>query len=318
MALLAVLVWPSPVHIQAREPAAVSAAPSPSRYHYRLAGRVRALLLFWMGRDDVGEVTILASRPGGRAQMVELLIGSDPNKAPRRINRWGYIREERGPDATSIVGLMKASDEDSLEEATASVDRAANAGGSLFKAIQSSVTNDEARSAVTLLPLSEDPTFRQLETLLSRLDEAPEPARERHLALPAGTRPGFLLSVAELVREASAAARRQGARVRASDLPTLGYVYNGELYRVHVRRLSTERGPLQKWAEAPPRLRAEFETTRVKNGDQSRFTLVFATEGALADVPLSIVYRPRWWLEVEATLDPDARGASTAFHDGLP
>lgn len=319
LVLVVLSAWLAPA--QAQSPAArvtSAASSSPSRYHYRMAGRVRALLLFWMGKDDVGEVTITVHRPGGDVRMVELLIGTDPAKAPRRINRWGYIREERGPTATAIVGLMKASNEDTLEEATSSVDREAGAGGAVFKAIRASVTPDESRSAVTLLSLSENPTFRDLDLLLAQLEQAPAPPRERVLRLEAQTRSGFLLSVAELVREAISRTRRPGSRVRASDLPTLTYVYHGELYRLRVRKLSTEQGPLEKWAEAPPRLRVEFEATRLKNGNKSNFTLAVATEGEYAGVPLSIVYRPRWWLEAEATLDPAPERALTSNRRGRP
>src|SRR5262245_5961432 len=59
------------------------------RHHYTMNARVRPLL-FWIGRDDVGDA-VVAKRQNGESVGYSLLIGSDPDRAPRRINRWGYI-----------------------------------------------------------------------------------------------------------------------------------------------------------------------------------------------------------------------------------
>lgn len=64
-------------------------APLPivAQHRYRMAAKIRPLL-FWIGRDNVGEAQVVW-HAGGSARGVELLIGSDPDRAPRRINRWG-------------------------------------------------------------------------------------------------------------------------------------------------------------------------------------------------------------------------------------
>ncbi len=270
-------------------------------HHYRMSARIRPLLLFWIGRDDVGGARVAWQRPDAGSLGIELLIGSDPGKAPRHINRWGYLREEAGPDETRLVGLMKASDEDSLEAAEEGVERDAAGDVHVFKAIRATVTPRQSRSVVTLLPVEADPTFRQAGDLLARLAAAPAPASARTLDLPPGTRPGFLLSVAELLHDATAAAA-DGA-VRASDLPALTYVYHGKLYRLHARRVQPERDPKKAGPAGDGALRADFESSRLDGSDRARFALVFGTRGDLAEVPVNIVYRPRWWLEVELTLD---------------
>jgi hypothetical protein len=38
-------------------------------------------------------------------------------------------------------------------------------------------------------------------------------------------------------------------------------------------------------------------------GTTTPFRLIYATDGPLAEVPVRIVYRPRWWFEVELTLE---------------
>ena len=62
-------------------------------HRYRMLGRVRPLL-FWISREDVGGAQV-TWREAADGVGYELLIGSDPERAPRRINRWGYIGEER-------------------------------------------------------------------------------------------------------------------------------------------------------------------------------------------------------------------------------
>src|SRR6266478_2788215 len=60
------------------------------QFEYTMTARLR-LLLFWVGKDDVGGGYIRrATLPRDPASdVIELLIGSDPAKAPRAINRWG-------------------------------------------------------------------------------------------------------------------------------------------------------------------------------------------------------------------------------------
>lgn len=91
--------------------------PIVAEHRYRMAAKIRPLLLFWIGRDNVGEARMVWQHGPDGARGFELLIGSDPARAPRRINRWGYIAEEvRGSDAR-LLGVMKQSNEKSLEEA---------------------------------------------------------------------------------------------------------------------------------------------------------------------------------------------------------
>jgi len=50
-------------------------------------------------------------------------------------------------------------------------------------------------------------------------------------------------------------------------------------------------------------MRARFETGLAGSGDGSRFELVYGTEGSLAEVPIVISYQPKWWLQVELTIE---------------
>ena len=61
-----------------------------AEYDYIMTCRLR-LLFFWVGRDDLGGGYIKTGQAvdDPSLQMIQLLFGSDPAKAPRAINRWG-------------------------------------------------------------------------------------------------------------------------------------------------------------------------------------------------------------------------------------
>src|SRR5262245_61860626 len=73
-------------------PAGAASLPVRIEHRYRMLGKVRPLL-FWISRDDVGGARIRWTGADA-ANGFELLIGSDPARAPRQINKWGYIAEE--------------------------------------------------------------------------------------------------------------------------------------------------------------------------------------------------------------------------------
>ena len=64
----------------------------------------------------------MAQRPG-RHLGYELLVGSDPARTPRHINRWGYLREESGDNGATVFGVMSQSDEQSVEDADKNTSR---------------------------------------------------------------------------------------------------------------------------------------------------------------------------------------------------
>ena len=92
-------------------------------HRYRIAGKVR-MLFFWVGADDVGGARAVW-RGGERDRSIALLIGSDPQRAPRGVNEWGYVLEHAVGDTTTVFGLRTVTDGDSPDEAD---DRRATAG----------------------------------------------------------------------------------------------------------------------------------------------------------------------------------------------
>src|SRR5687767_15597530 len=71
-----------PTHIPGRD------LPVVREHTYRMAGKIR-LVMVWVGRDDVGSGTI-KWRAAGDQTAIELVIGSDPSRAPGQLNKWGY------------------------------------------------------------------------------------------------------------------------------------------------------------------------------------------------------------------------------------
>lgn len=51
-----------------------------------------------------------------------------------------------------------------------------------------------------------------------------------------------------------------------------------------------------------PGVDATFAILNLSTGEITEFVLTAGTAGDLAGVPLRIVYRPHWWLELELTL----------------
>src|ERR1051325_5977296 len=68
-----------------------SVLPIEHEHLYTMSGRVR-MLLIWLGRDNVGS-GMIRWRAAGKDSAYELLIGSDPLRAPGRLNRWGFLAE---------------------------------------------------------------------------------------------------------------------------------------------------------------------------------------------------------------------------------
>ena len=131
--------WPA----SAEPPATL---PTVAEHTYRMLARVRPML-FWINVDNVGGAKVSLSGDQKDNFGIELLIGSDPQRAPRQINKWGYIAEEvRGGEAR-IVGVMKQSNEQSVAEAEKTIGQA-QAGGYVFRAIQGTSSAREAKAGV--------------------------------------------------------------------------------------------------------------------------------------------------------------------------
>jgi hypothetical protein len=275
-----------------------SSAPVVEEHRYKMSAAIRPLL-FWIGDKDVGGARIAWLRDAGGRRGYEFLLGSDPDRAPRRINRWGFVREEVGLSGATQMGLMRRTDEETVEEAHAQV---GYEGDYVFKAIRTNVADGKARAENTVWRVERDFTYYDLPELLRLVEGRPQAApKVNEATLPPGTEPGFLFAVADLVDRAVAAASRT-PRQLLSGVATR-FNFNAVAYDLKLR--TTE------WMEAKEYggrryerlVRIDFESYNPKLRTTERFTLVCGTEGELARVPVYVKYQPKWWFKAEGVLD---------------
>ena len=269
------------------------------RHHYTIGGRVRPLL-FWMGKEDVGDA-VITTRRDAESSTYALLIGSDPDRAPRSVNRWGYIAEElRGTEAT-VVGLMTESDEDSVDQAEANLRKR---GDSTFTVIHGSVSGGEARSVIRSVSAPSTLTMRQVDTVLETAERRGTDSQPRVVPMPAGARPGFLSAVADLLHAQAAVWRSTGA-VHPSD--RVPFVYHGKVYQLRATQ-SRVVGSQRIGAVTYDHLIASQFQIKNTSGAVSEFSMTYAADGALAEMPIAVTYQPRWWIEIHLTLDDSKPG----------
>jgi hypothetical protein len=265
---------------------------------YRITGKVR-FLLFWVGADDVGSARI-AWRGGDRDRSVSLLIGSEPQRAPRQVNEWGYIRENVAGDLTTIFGIRTVTDGDSPDEAEA---RRTRAGGlAEFDVLCSTVSSVDTTSRTTTVDVPRDATYRDVGRVLTVLERNARWKR-RHTSQPAGVAPGFLTALDQMMRSSAASAREN---ITMSPLPRLAYVYNDVVFDLLARRI--ERVPQVRVHSGTFRnlIRAQIAIRNRKTGSTTNFQVTYGTEGSLAGVPVHAQFQPNWWFRVELELDEGA------------
>ncbi|HWW82476.1 MAG TPA: hypothetical protein VNZ26_02675 [Vicinamibacterales bacterium] len=308
-ALVGPFAWQAGPNANSTPTVSSSGASSPraadsgyERHHYSLAARVRPLVLFWISRSNVGDAVMTRARDRAvlDAATYTLLIGSDPDRAPFHINRWGYIEEEIHGAEARLIGLMTESDEESVEDAEATVRRPSSAHHS-YKVIQGTADGEQSLSHVMSMALPEDYTLHQMRTVLDLAQRDWSGAKSRAVPLPPGARPGFLAALADAMHTASA--------------KSITFVYYGRLYEL--RRTRTETVPNLRIGRMTygPAVATDFLITSTYDGEQTRFSMTYGTRDPFAEVPLRVMFQPRWWMQVELTID-DASEAPSSSEGG--
>jgi hypothetical protein len=281
------------------EPLTLGTLPIVAEHRYRIAAKIRPLLLFWIGKDDVGGARIRWRKGENDARGYDALIGSDPARAPRKINRWGFILEEDLPSGANIVGIMKKSDEETLDEAKSRV--AAEAKGAVvFKMFQSAVSQTEAVSRVTVSTVPRDYSYRELGAIADVLSKETAPPKIQKTPVPPGGRAGLLSAIIELLHDGVDTVKRTG---KAPGRRGLGYVYYAKQYNLTRVSSSVERNVTYGGVAYPTLLKSEFEVRARTESWTESFTIVCGLDGALAEIPVFLTYQPRWWFKVEMVLD---------------
>ena len=168
-------------------------------HRYRIIGKVR-LLLFWIGNDNVGGARVTWRADEGGRHAIALLVGTEPTRAPRGINKWGYVSEAVHNENADVFGIRSITDAKSLDEAE--VRLAQGSGPALFGAMCSSVTATEALAFTATVRVPADVTYRQLGRVLDSVGSSTQWLRH-DTARPAGADPGFLTALQSLYAPAS-------------------------------------------------------------------------------------------------------------------
>jgi hypothetical protein len=292
-----------------------------TEYRYVMTCRVR-LLLFWAGRDDVGGGYVRIGKSSGdaRQQMIQVLFGSDPAKAPLSINRWGAgtevlrLGDSGQPVSSAFFGFMKSSQGQSVRAMQKEISNEKNGGDHRFDGIISRVDKDRAISTSLPYASKADFDFREYgeaeKATLQQLRD--NPARhvrrlqgEQRRACP---RVGeFLSTVLQLIGDGLAG---------HSTPEALCYIYNARRYRatllgvhplaqksVHVTRRGSGRPIDQNYRHL---METHFEILNEETSVTTPFDIVVGTEGKLRGAPLQITYQPKWWFQIVLNLAPDA------------
>jgi hypothetical protein len=298
--LTAVLWCPSElIHGQSTSPPAYtsfSAVQVSRERRYQVDARVRPFL-FWIRKSNVGDGRLTWRRGADGSIGYELLVGSDPARTPRKINRWGYLREELSGNGAIALGVMSQSDEESVEDANKNTSR--TDGTHAFKALQQSLTASQARVTISDVRVQRDLTYADLDALLSAVPTAP--SRTKTVTMPEFTSPGFLAAAASLMEEGRTAA---GKPAKAPHFVRT-YPYNGQLYELRLRSADHVDQHTREGRSFGPAIRGRFSVLNLATGYETPFMVVYGVEGDLTGVPLLISWRPRWWFEVECALRND-------------
>jgi hypothetical protein len=286
---------------------ALGPARSTTQYNYVMTGKVR-LLVLWFGADDVGGGYIRrgVSLTDPSVDFIQVLFGSDPAKAPRRINHWGAAIETSGRSSV-LFGFMKKAQTASADAAEADIQRQNNKGEHPFEAIVSVVDDNRAISRVAPILSKVDFNLHQFsqaqEAAVERLSQD-GPARELKTSARKCAAPrGFLHAVDELAQEA----------LRNKDAgQSLCYIHNARDYTLTLRKRS-----LIKSREIEFKLKSGTKVKRTyknlvlaqmaafnrQSGEQTEFELLLDGSEEMAGVPIQISYQPNFWFKVVLNLD---------------
>jgi len=300
-----------------------SAPRDVSQFDYVMTVRVR-LLFFWAGKDDVGGgyIRMGVSKTDPRQELLQVLFGSDPAKAPRAINRWGagtevvwhkepVLHPTKSDDVTAsaFFGFMKSSKGKSVSEMQEELRKEKNGGEHQFTGILSRVETGRAISLVVPLASSEDYTLHQYAVaepiMLEKLSTSDRPARTLENA-PGCPRAGEFLGAVSQLADAAA----EGAKAPQS----LCYVYDAQvniLTLEHVApihtltaKVNSSKGGTLTDHTYNELLQADFVSANQATGRKVNFTLMLGTQAALRGVPVQIRYQPNFWFQIVLNLLP--------------
>ncbi len=283
-----------------------------TQFDYVMTAKVR-LLLFWVGKDDVGGGYIRFGETGdeSRLEAIDLLFGSDPGKAPRKINRWGAASEViqkdngNGPSSGSaFFGFMKASKGASVSEMKTELSNEQEKKQFYFEAILSRVDSDGAVSRTVPFYSNEDLNLHQFDhaeaLVMEKLSNAPMKMRQMDRSQKGcdGDQ-GFLFTLNRMMLEALSG--KKAPRM-------VCYIYNARRYTVtlqeatpvkektaHYKLHGQEKETTKTYRDL---MFSRFDVWNSESGEHSNFEVYFGASDPLKGVPIQFTYQPNWWFKV--------------------
>jgi len=294
-------------------------------YDYIMTARVH-LIFFWVGKDDVGGGYIRRgiSSQDSRLEFFQVLFGSDPQKAPRAINRWGTGTEvawhtntvslpPREDDVTSsaFFGFMKSSRGKSVGEMQSELRKEQEQGQHSFTGILSRVEPHRALS--TVVPLQSDTDFSLYQydiaqpLMLDRIAVSDRPVRSLEDPSRCPRSAAFLATVADLMDAALASQAAPLSRC---------YVHDAQENTLTLERVTPiQKLPVQLHGPSSTvlldtsytsLLQLDYISKHKQTGKTVSFSILVGTQGNLRGVPIQIRYQPNWWFQVVLNLRPDS------------
>lgn len=295
-----------------------------AEFDYIMTARVR-LLLFWIGKDDVGGGYIRRgiSKADPHQEFFQVLFGSDPEKAPRAINRWGAGTEvvwhndaaDSSPDGEAVrstfFGFMKSSKGKSVSEMQQELAKEKDKGEHQFTGILSRVEPGHAVSLVVPLASDQDFSLHQYEQaeplIFEKLASSDKSVRTLPESAGCSRASAFLGTVSDLVDAALG-----GKKAPLS----LCYIHDAQVNTLTLQnvqpvaklavKLNSAKGGVLSNQTYEHLLQAEFVSVHQSTGKQVNFTILVGTAGNLRGVPVQIRYQPNWWFQVVLNLRADA------------
>lgn len=241
-------------------------------------------------------------RSDGATSALTLLAGSDPQRAPRKINQWGYLREEVRRSEDADVFSLRSLDSDEVAS-----DAGFDVGdGPLFNVSCASFKDHNVTSAQTTVN-ARGVTYRMFNQLLDRVSDSAQ-WKERRSQRPAGADAGFLTALQHAIGQVGGGALKS--------LPPVVYVYNGSIYELRVRG-SQPLGRTVVGTQTFDHLtRSDFSIRNRTTGDVTKFSVTHAPDPSGMSLPVQIFYQPSFWLSVELRLDDKADVPADPDADG--
>jgi hypothetical protein len=271
-----------------------------AEHHYRIIGKLR-FGLFSLTRDGVGSAR-MSWQSDGSTSVFTLLAGSDPQRAPRNLNQWGYLREEvRASDEAHVFSLRTLDTDETAPDAAA-----VPADGARFGLSCASFKALDVNDAQTIVQ-TRDLTYRMFNELLDSVSDA-STWKERRSRRPAGSDAGFLTALLHAIRQIGSG----GAMSR----PSIAYVYNGTVYDLTVRGTESLGRTSVGNRTFAQLMRSDFAIRNRGTGNVTRFSTTQVPDGTGTSLPVQIFYRPSFWLGIELRLDENADVPAEADSDG--